>query len=434
MSSHNRSGLSLLPTTTQPQSPYRLAMPATLTTTSTTATTSTSSSTGISSTTLSVVPSTASCIGDQSNFNLVNCLGVSDVDRHYITVDRHIASRIGFIRVILFYRSCFDLLPDNRSRYTWTRQFLWGRYTGSSRLDKNISVLGEHQKYLGRNKDRDIQNVHEGECGQVDRHFTVIRNRYIWPRQGSLFQQVHRKWRMDRLHKNGSTAPGTSRASYNLSGKSSGSCEACKITWKTRNSGVDWRTKTSNTNIRHSTGSCIVWRPRGGRTLSGEIAPTDVICWWRHLCFPPSGGSNQEQSARRPWHSSIRISTDGNSLTDNRKWTIAPFDTSYKNKVHRPPISSTISIAKCTTTANSMDSAEFPERVSKTQNGFPKYSHSDNGSAFTADVTKSFFQTYSITHFRSSFHNPKSQARLERSHKTIWLAIFVMLETYIFDS
>ena len=53
------------------------------------------------------------------------------------------------------------------------------------------------------------------------------------------------------------------------------------------------------------------------------------------------------------------------------------------------------------------------------QYGFPKYLHSDNGSAFTADVTKSFFQTYSITHFRSSFHNPKSQARLERSHKTI---------------
>ena len=53
------------------------------------------------------------------------------------------------------------------------------------------------------------------------------------------------------------------------------------------------------------------------------------------------------------------------------------------------------------------------------QYGFPKYCHSDNGSAFTADVTKSFFQTYSITHFRSSFHNPKSQARLERSHKTI---------------
>ena len=48
------------------------------------------------------------------------------------------------------------------------------------------------------------------------------------------------------------------------------------------------------------------------------------------------------------------------------------------------------------------------------QYGFPKYCHSDNGSAFTADVTKSFFQTYSITHFRSSFHNPKSQARLER--------------------
>ena len=45
--------------------------------------------------------------------------------------------------------------------------------------------------------------------------------------------------------------------------------------------------------------------------------------------------------------------------------------------------------------------------------------HSDNGSAFTADVTKSFFETYSITHFRSSFHNPRSQARLERSHKTI---------------
>ena len=53
------------------------------------------------------------------------------------------------------------------------------------------------------------------------------------------------------------------------------------------------------------------------------------------------------------------------------------------------------------------------------QYGFPKYCHSDNGSAFIADVTKSFFQTYSITYSRSSFHNPKSQARLERSHKTI---------------
>ena len=37
---------------------------------------------------------------------------------------------------------------------------------------------------------------------------------------------------MYRLHKNGSTAPGTSKASYNLTGKSSGSCEACQITRK----------------------------------------------------------------------------------------------------------------------------------------------------------------------------------------------------------
>ena len=42
-----------------------------------------------------------------------------------VTVDRHLASRIGYICVIrLFHRSCFDLLPDNRSRYTRTRQFL----------------------------------------------------------------------------------------------------------------------------------------------------------------------------------------------------------------------------------------------------------------------------------------------------------------------
>ena len=56
---HTRSGVSLLPISTQPQSPYRLATPATLTTTSPTATTSTSSSTEISSTTPSVVPSAA---------------------------------------------------------------------------------------------------------------------------------------------------------------------------------------------------------------------------------------------------------------------------------------------------------------------------------------------------------------------------------------
>ena len=58
---HTRSGISLLPISTQPQSPYRLATPATLTTTvtPTTATTSTSSSTEISSTTASVVISTA---------------------------------------------------------------------------------------------------------------------------------------------------------------------------------------------------------------------------------------------------------------------------------------------------------------------------------------------------------------------------------------
>ena len=94
MSSHNRSGLSLLPTTTQPQSPYRLAMPATLTTTSTTATTSTSSSTGISSTTLSVVPSTApaSVISPISTSSTVSVSAMSTVITSPSTVTSPVAS------------------------------------------------------------------------------------------------------------------------------------------------------------------------------------------------------------------------------------------------------------------------------------------------------------------------------------------------------
>ena len=91
---HTRSGSSLLPTTTQPQFPYRLAMPATLTTTSTTATTSTSSSTGIPSTTLSVVPSTAPApvISPSSTSSTVSVSAMSTVNTSPSTVTSPVAS------------------------------------------------------------------------------------------------------------------------------------------------------------------------------------------------------------------------------------------------------------------------------------------------------------------------------------------------------
>ena len=91
---HTRSGVSLLPTTTQPQSPYRIAMPATLTTTSTTATTSTSSSTGIPSTTLSVVPSTAPApvISPSSTSSTVSVSAMSTVITSPSTVTSPVAS------------------------------------------------------------------------------------------------------------------------------------------------------------------------------------------------------------------------------------------------------------------------------------------------------------------------------------------------------
>ena len=91
---HTRSGISLLPISTQPQSPYRLAMPATLTTTSTTATTSTSSSTEISSTTSSVVASTAPApvIRSVSTSSTISVSAMSTVISSPSTVTSPVAS------------------------------------------------------------------------------------------------------------------------------------------------------------------------------------------------------------------------------------------------------------------------------------------------------------------------------------------------------
>ena len=53
------------------------------------------------------------------------------------------------------------------------------------------------------------------------------------------------------------------------------------------------------------------------------------------------------------------------------------------------------------------------------QFGFPSFIRTDRGSAFLADMTKSFFKAYAIKHILSSSYKPTSQSRLERLHRVL---------------
>ena len=134
----------------QPQSPYRLAMPATLTTTSTTATTSTSSSTGISSTTPSVVPSTAPAplISSVLTSSIVSVSAMSTVITSPSTVTSPVAS--------VPSASSASSTAAASTFYLTTDPGIPGP---SSRLDENLSVVVKHQTFLERNNQHVVHDT-----------------------------------------------------------------------------------------------------------------------------------------------------------------------------------------------------------------------------------------------------------------------------------
>ena len=144
---HTRSGISLLPVSTKPQSPYRLAMPATLTTTSTTATTSTSSSTEISSTTSPVVLSTAPA-PVISSVSTSSTVSMSTVITSPSTVTSPVAS--------VSSASSASFTAAASTFYLTTDPGIPGP---SLRLDENLSVVVKHQNFLERNNQHVVRDT-----------------------------------------------------------------------------------------------------------------------------------------------------------------------------------------------------------------------------------------------------------------------------------
>ena len=218
MSSQNRSGLSLLPTSTPLQSPYRLAMPAALTTTSITATTCTS-------------PSTVASPVSSMPFGSPISAPFAAASTFYLTADPGIPGPGNFFG---------DETQDPRD---WIKTFQsWA----------NIKNFPERTKIeifkilMKRNASRWIDSLHSSKTDTFDHIKAAFFKRFIdndeWTdfiKMGQLRQEpqesvityLERAWVL---------------------------AKRVKLQEKHRTSSFDSKTETPDTNIRHSTKSFIV--------------------------------------------------------------------------------------------------------------------------------------------------------------------------------
>ena len=66
--------------------------------------------------------------------------------------------------------------------------------------------------------------------------------------------------------------------------------------------------------------------------------------------------------------------------------------------------------------------------------GMPAYIHSDRGSSFLSQETKTFLHNYGVVTSRTTPYNPEGNGQVERYNGIIWQSILLALKTKIFQS